>query len=76
MGASPTGTRSPPASATCDPLDRPPQISAAAVSSRQTGLLGGDALVVAVRRQHGLTHPASHDADFDRVPALTRYAPA
>ena len=76
MGASPIGTRSPPASVTCDPLSGPPQVSAAAVVSRPTGLLGGDALVVAVMRQHGLTHPASHDADFDRVPALTRYAQA
>jgi predicted nucleic acid-binding protein len=44
--------------------------------SRQTGLLYGDALVVAVMRDQGLTHLASLDADFDRVPGLIRYAPA
>jgi predicted nucleic acid-binding protein len=44
--------------------------------SRQTGLLYGDALIVAVMRDHGLTHLASLDADFDRVPGLTRYSPA
>ncbi len=31
---------------------------------------------VAVMQAHGLTHLASHDGDFDRVPGLTRYAPA
>jgi len=51
-------------------------VSAAAALSQQYGLLSGDALVVAVMREQGLTHLASHDADFDRVPGLTRYAPA
>ena len=51
-------------------------VSAAAALSQQNGLLSGDALVVAVMREQGLTHLASHDADFDRVPGLTRYAPA
>jgi predicted nucleic acid-binding protein len=50
-------------------------VSLAVDISRQTGLLYSDALVVAVMRDHGLTHLASHDADFDRVPGLTRYAP-
>jgi predicted nucleic acid-binding protein len=54
----------------------PRLISAAAEISQQHGLLSGDALVVAVMREHGLTCLASHDADFDRVPGLTRYAPA
>jgi predicted nucleic acid-binding protein len=53
----------------------PPLIAASAAISQQFGLLSGDALVVAVMREHGLTHLASHDADFDRVPGLTRYAP-
>lgn len=44
--------------------------------SQETGLLTGDALIVAIMRDHGLTHLASHDADFDRVADLTRYAPA
>ena len=51
-------------------------VSAAAAISQQHGLLSGDALVVAVMREHGLVNLASHDTDFDRVPGLTRYAPA
>ncbi|MCR4413828.1 MAG: PIN domain-containing protein [Thermoguttaceae bacterium] len=50
-------------------------IAEAGDASRRTGLLTNDALVVAVMQRHGLTHLASHDADFDRVPGLTRYAP-
>ncbi len=51
-------------------------VSAAAAISHQEGLLSGDALIVAVMREHGLTNLASHDADFDRVAGLTRYSPA
>ncbi len=51
-------------------------VSLAADVSRQFGLLTNDALVVVVMQDHNLTHLASHDADFDRVPGLTRYAPA
>jgi predicted nucleic acid-binding protein len=36
------------------------------------GLLCGDALIVAVMQERGLTDLASNDADFDRVPALVR----
>ena len=54
----------------------PQQVSAATVISQQFGLLSGDALIVAVMREHGLVDLASYDADFDRVPGLTRYAPA
>jgi predicted nucleic acid-binding protein len=43
--------------------------------SQQTGLLINDALIVALMRHQGLTRLASHDADFDRVPGITRYAP-
>jgi predicted nucleic acid-binding protein len=50
-------------------------VSLAADISRQFGLLTDDALVISVMRHHGLTLIASHDADFDRVPGLTRYAP-
>ena len=53
-----------------------PLVSAAAAISQQHGLLSGDALVVAVMGEHGLVNLASHDADFDRVPGMTRYAPA
>jgi len=51
-------------------------VRAATTISQQLGLLSGDALVVAVMRAHGLSHLASHDADFDRVPGITRYSPA
>jgi predicted nucleic acid-binding protein len=44
--------------------------------SQQTGLLINDALIVAVMQAHGLTKLASHDADFDRVAGISRYAPA
>jgi predicted nucleic acid-binding protein len=53
-----------------------PEVGLATDISRQTGLLYGDALIVAVMRDHQLTHLASLDADFDRVPGLTRYSPA
>jgi predicted nucleic acid-binding protein len=52
-----------------------PQVSLAPDISRQTGLLCGDAVIVAIMQAHGLTHLASKDADFDRVPGITRYAP-
>jgi predicted nucleic acid-binding protein len=51
-------------------------VDLAAEVSQQTGLLHHDALVVAAMRVHGLTHLASADPDFDRVPGLTRSAPA
>jgi predicted nucleic acid-binding protein len=50
-------------------------VSLAADLSRQFGLLTDDALLVSVTRYHGLQALASNDADFDRVPGLTRYAP-
>jgi predicted nucleic acid-binding protein len=50
-------------------------VLAAAALSQQHGLLSGDALVAAVMHERGLSHLASHDTDFDRVPTLTRYAP-
>lgn len=54
----------------------PPELVLAAASiSRQHGLLSGDALVVAVMQHHGLIHLASHDADFDHLPGITRYSP-
>ncbi|MHB1423717.1 MAG: type II toxin-antitoxin system VapC family toxin [Gemmataceae bacterium] len=51
------------------------QVSRAADFSRQYGLLTNDALIVAIMQEHGLTHLASIDPDFDRVPSITRYAP-
>jgi predicted nucleic acid-binding protein len=43
--------------------------------SRQYELLSGDALIAAVMQSAGLTQLASNDADFDRVPWITRYGP-
>lgn len=53
-----------------------PLVESATRLSHQFELLAGDALVVAVMRQQGLTNVASLDTDFDRVPGLTRYGPA
>ncbi len=52
-----------------------PLLSLAGDIIRQFGLLQHDASVVAVMQRHGLSHLASHDADFDRVSGLIRYAP-
>lgn len=54
----------------------PDLLDAGAAASQSTGLLTNDALIVAVMQAHGLTKLASNDADFDRVPGITRYAPA
>jgi predicted nucleic acid-binding protein len=51
-------------------------VSLAADVSGQFGLLSNDALIVSTMRDLGLTNLASNDADFDRVPGLTRYASA
>ena len=37
--------------------------------------LSGDALVVAIMQAYRITQLASHDADFDRVTGLMRFAP-
>jgi predicted nucleic acid-binding protein len=54
----------------------PALLDPAAEVSQQTGLLHNDALTIAIMRAHGLTNLASADPDFDRVPAITRYAPS
>jgi len=41
----------------------------------EANTLFGWPLVVALTQQHGITRLASHDADFDGIPGLTRYAP-
>ncbi len=56
------------------PVDARTIIDAAEVSSRH-GLLTNDAIVVALMRRHGITHLASNDDDFDRVPGLTVWKP-
>jgi predicted nucleic acid-binding protein len=43
--------------------------------SRTYGLLSGDALVLAMMRNQGVTNLASSDADFDRISEITRYGP-
>jgi predicted nucleic acid-binding protein len=53
----------------------PALLDAGALVSQQTGLLTNDALLIAVMQDHRLTHLASNDTDFDRVPGITRYAP-
>ena len=53
----------------------PALVSTAATLSRQYGLLTTDAVILAVMQAQGLTHLASHDAHFDSVPGITRYAP-
>ncbi|MDZ7618629.1 MAG: type II toxin-antitoxin system VapC family toxin [Patescibacteria group bacterium] len=52
------------------------QVVSATGISQRNGLLSGDALLVAALHAHRLTHLASHDADFDKVPGIKRYAPA
>jgi predicted nucleic acid-binding protein len=47
----------------------------AASLSQLHGLLTNDAITVATMQDQTITHIASHDADFDRVPGLLRYAP-
>ena len=56
--------------------DRLDKVLAAARLSRQHELLSGDALILAAMQAGGLTHLASNDADFDRVPWITRFSPA
>jgi predicted nucleic acid-binding protein len=54
----------------------PAWLDSAAAISQQTGLLHNDALIMAAMRAHGLINLASADPDLDRVPGITRYAPA
>lgn len=52
-----------------------PMIESATLLSQQLELLTGDALIVAMMQQHGISIVASLDRDFDRVPGITRYGP-
>lgn len=47
----------------------------ATACSHELGLMTNDALIVAMMRRHGLTHLATNDDDFDRVPGLTVWKP-
>ncbi len=49
------------------------QVSVAVDVITQSGLLFGDALIVAMMRDQGLQHLASNDQDFDRITGLVRY---
>jgi predicted nucleic acid-binding protein len=53
-----------------------PVLAAAVAVCQQVGLLTNDAVTVALMQAHALFKVASSDADFDRVPGITRYAPA
>jgi len=53
----------------------PVLVSTAAKLSRQHGLLTNDAVILALMQTHRLTDFASHDAHFDGLPGITRYAP-
>jgi predicted nucleic acid-binding protein len=52
-----------------------PLLSVASDLSIQFGLLLNDALCIAVMRNQGIDQIASNDADFDRVPGVTRFSP-
>jgi predicted nucleic acid-binding protein len=39
------------------------------------GLLTNDAIIVALMQRHGITHLATNDDDFDRVPGITVWKP-
>lgn len=54
----------------------PNLITVAADFSQRYGLLSNDALIVAAMQANGLSNLAGNDADFDRVPTITRYSPA
>jgi predicted nucleic acid-binding protein len=43
--------------------------------SQRYGLLSNAALILAVMEREGLSLLASNDADFDRVPTITRITP-
>ncbi len=57
-------------------LASPALLAAGVALSQHLGLLTNDALIVAIMQAQGLSRIASSDTDFDRVPGLTRYAPA
>jgi predicted nucleic acid-binding protein len=56
------------------PVDGPLLVSAAEVSSKHR-LLTNDSLILAAMQRHGITHLATNDDDFDRVPGITVWKP-
>ena len=53
----------------------PGSLSALLVGIVAGVIQAGFTVIVAVMQANGLTNLASNDADFDRIPGLTRYAP-
>jgi predicted nucleic acid-binding protein len=53
-----------------------PLLEAGVLICKQQELLIGDSLIVAAMQANGISILASNDADFDRVPGITRHAPA
>lgn len=51
-------------------------VAIGATLSRQFGLLSNDALILALMQENGVSHIATHDSDFDRVPSIIRFGPA
>jgi predicted nucleic acid-binding protein len=43
--------------------------------SQARGLLTNDAMIVALMQRHGITHLATNDDDFDRVPGIKVWKP-
>jgi predicted nucleic acid-binding protein len=41
----------------------------------QHGLFTNDAMIIALKQRHQLTHLVSNDGDFDRVPGITVWKP-
>lgn len=50
-------------------------VESATLLSQRHELLTGDALVIAVMQNHGLSNVASIDNDLDRATGITRYTP-
>jgi predicted nucleic acid-binding protein len=50
-------------------------LAEAATIAQTHGLLTNDAIIVALMQRHGLTHLATNDDDFDRVPGITVWKP-
>ena len=43
--------------------------------AQQRGLLTNDAIIVALMQRHGISHLATNDDDFDRVPGIQVWKP-
>lgn len=50
-------------------------LTAAATIGQAHGLLTADSMIVALMQQHGITHLATNDDDFDRVSGITVWKP-